>query len=163
MLAVAQLRLTSAALDHRAFLTSSNQASRAAFSAVWSLCPLRASTNSRKVRRAMTRILQDYHAPKVGASSTQRYFARVPDAEAHEAFAVNGAKAATQSRRRIWFTRRGADQVLPVPYRRNVPRSAPGPLGPGRPVRFLGFSRQATPCRTAQKGCDTPQRGSAAS
>jgi hypothetical protein len=37
---------TRPALDQCAFSTSFNHASRAAFSAAWSVCPLRASTNS---------------------------------------------------------------------------------------------------------------------
>src|SRR5215471_13823161 len=69
MLAVAKLRFTSEVPDHRAFLTSSNQASTAAFNAVWSLYPRRRSKNSRKVRRAMMRMPGDYHAPKMGARS----------------------------------------------------------------------------------------------
>ena len=55
--------LPSAALDHFPLRTSSNQASSAAFKAGWSLCPARESTNSRKVGRAMIRMLQDNLLP----------------------------------------------------------------------------------------------------
>ncbi len=53
MLAVAYRRFTSAAVFQSTLLTSSNQASVAALTAGWSLWPLRLSTNSLSVRRAM--------------------------------------------------------------------------------------------------------------
>src|ERR1700719_1363341 len=53
-LAFAYAFKTSAGVFHRARIASWNQASRAALTALWSLLPLRLSTNCLRVFRAMT-------------------------------------------------------------------------------------------------------------
>ena len=47
---------------------------KAAFSTAWSLCPLRSSANSRKVRRAMIRMLGTYDVPKLGTTGISMLF-----------------------------------------------------------------------------------------